>query len=81
MRKGCRVDGRAESDDREHHDADRQRMAKRDRDQRDQHYAPALAIEPERRGKEPAHGWIEPVKGAERDQDQPGVKVMHAGAP
>ena len=40
------VDGEAKANNGEHHDADGERMADRDGDQRDEHHAAAMAVEP-----------------------------------
>ena len=66
--------------DHEEHEGNRRRMSQCDRDQRDQHDLPALPIEAERHGKQPAHGRIEPVKRAERDQEQPWGEIGHCAA-
>ena len=67
--EGVGVDRHAERHHRVDDDGNRRRMPQRDRNQRDQHDPSALPIEAERHGKQPAHGRVEPVKRAERDQN------------
>src|SRR6476646_5577274 len=46
-------------------------VTERDRYKREENHSAALPIEPKGHGEQPAHGGVEPVKGAEPDQDQP----------
>jgi hypothetical protein len=46
-------------------------VTERDRKKGDEHHGAAVPVEPKGYGKEPAHGRIEPMKSAKRDQQQP----------
>src|SRR5258708_40337641 len=59
-------------DDRSRDDGDRQRMPQRDRRQRPEDGAPALAMQTERDGEPPPHRRVETVEGAQPRPHQPG---------
>ncbi len=65
------IDHEAECHHGERHQRDRERMAERDRHQRFQHDRPALPVQPERDGEQPAHGRIDAVVRAEPGERQP----------
>ena len=65
------VDGQIERHDDDGDGADRERVAHRDRDQRLEHRGPPVPVQSEGHREQPAHGGIQPVKGAEPHQGQP----------
>ena len=58
-----------------------QRVAERDRQQRQQHHAPAAAVQAERHREQPAHGRVEAVEDAEPGQGQPGPEPARRAQP